>query len=100
MGDIADMMLDGTLCEGCGVYMGDAQGIPGRCAGCAEAPAPRAPKRPVARSSKADLPKWKQASQGDTSVRYHCNHCLRHFPTQGGADDHVRGTHRRNGATP
>lgn len=26
MGDIADMMLDGTLCEGCGVFLGEASG--------------------------------------------------------------------------
>ncbi len=31
MGDIADMMLDGTLCEGCGEYIGDATGFPGYC---------------------------------------------------------------------
>lgn len=32
MGDIADMMLDGTLCEGCGVYIeGDADGFPRYC---------------------------------------------------------------------
>ncbi len=35
MGDIADMMLDGTLCEGCGVYLGGVgDGIPRRCRGC------------------------------------------------------------------
>lgn len=35
MGDIAEMMLDGTLCEGCGVYLGGvAQGIPRRCYDC------------------------------------------------------------------
>lgn len=36
MGEIADMMLDGTLCEGCGVYLEDedSDGVPRRCAGC------------------------------------------------------------------
>lgn len=34
MGEIADMMLDGTLCEGCGEYLGDDGGYPVRCAGC------------------------------------------------------------------
>ena len=34
MGDVADMMLDGTLCEGCGVYMGDGVGYPRRCSSC------------------------------------------------------------------
>ncbi len=36
MGDIADMMLEGTLCEGCGVYMGDECGFPRMCKGCAK----------------------------------------------------------------
>lgn len=35
MGDIADMMLDGTLCEGCGVYLpGEGEGIPRYCRDC------------------------------------------------------------------
>lgn len=34
MGEIAEMMLDGTLCEGCGVYMGADTGFPVRCAQC------------------------------------------------------------------
>ena len=35
MGDVSEMMLDGTLCEGCGVYMdGEADGYPVRCASC------------------------------------------------------------------
>ena len=34
MGDIADMMLDGTLCEGCGVSLGRGDGYPRRCASC------------------------------------------------------------------
>lgn len=32
MGEIADMMLDGTLCEACGTYMeGDGDGFPRYC---------------------------------------------------------------------
>lgn len=34
MGDIANMMLDGILCEGCGVYLGDSTGYPRRCNSC------------------------------------------------------------------
>lgn len=36
MGEIAEMMLDGTLCECCGVYLGDADGLPCRCASCGD----------------------------------------------------------------
>jgi hypothetical protein len=39
MGDIADMMLEGTLCEQCGVYLNnDRPGHPRCCADCAEDP--------------------------------------------------------------
>ncbi len=40
MGEIADMMLDGTMCQGCGVWMddilngADAPGYPRFCGGC------------------------------------------------------------------
>lgn len=37
MGDIADMMLDGILCEGCGVYLdGIAPGYPRYCHSCSK----------------------------------------------------------------
>ena len=35
MGEIADMMLDGTLCERCGEYLGTDNGYPTYCASCA-----------------------------------------------------------------
>ena len=36
MGDIADAMLDGTLCQGCGVYLEiDPPGHPVWCPDCA-----------------------------------------------------------------
>lgn len=34
MGDVADMMLDGTLCEQCGAYMGEPSGTPVSCGLC------------------------------------------------------------------
>lgn len=34
MGEIADMMLEGVLCETCGEYIGDEVGYPRRCAAC------------------------------------------------------------------
>lgn len=38
MGETAEMMLDGTLCEGCGVYLedGGGEGFPRRCSQCGE----------------------------------------------------------------
>lgn len=44
MGEIAEMMLDGTLCEGCGEYLeGEGMGFPRYCSGCARDRAPRGP---------------------------------------------------------
>ena len=34
MGEIADMMLDGTLCEQCGEFIDDDGGFPRLCASC------------------------------------------------------------------
>jgi len=34
MGDVAEMMLEGTLCETCGVFIGDGDGYPRRCRSC------------------------------------------------------------------
>lgn len=35
MGEVAEMMLDGTLCQVCGEFMGGAgDGFPVTCAGC------------------------------------------------------------------
>ncbi len=34
MGDIADMMLDGTICQGCGDHIGDGDGFPVYCGSC------------------------------------------------------------------
>lgn len=34
MGEIADMMLDGTLCEWCGAYLDEAVGHTRLCSGC------------------------------------------------------------------
>lgn len=37
MGDIADMMLDGTMCQGCGEWLcdgADGPGYPGYCSSC------------------------------------------------------------------
>jgi len=34
MGEISEMMLDGTLCECCGTFLGDAEGFVRRCSAC------------------------------------------------------------------
>ena len=34
MGEVADMMLDGTLCQTCGEYLGNPTGHPRSCRNC------------------------------------------------------------------
>lgn len=34
MGEIAEAMINGTLCEGCGKFIGVGSGYPRRCDGC------------------------------------------------------------------
>lgn len=45
MGDVVDAILEGTLCEVCGVYLEDAEGYPRKCWSCEvgsrPAPAPK-----------------------------------------------------------
>jgi hypothetical protein len=47
MGEISDMMLDGTLCEACGEFIDDDQGgeFPRRCAACSQEDPPEKPKK-------------------------------------------------------
>lgn len=34
MGEVAEMMLDGTLCQHCGTFIGEAEGYPKTCDSC------------------------------------------------------------------
>jgi hypothetical protein len=47
MGDIAEMMLGGTLCECCGLYIGKPIGFPRRCADCSPDKNPKKHKKPA-----------------------------------------------------
>lgn len=48
MGEIADMMLEGAMCQECGEFIENALGFPGLCAGCSA----RARKREPAAKKK------------------------------------------------
>lgn len=42
MGEIAEMMLNGDLCEGCGIYLpGDGEGFPRYCHDCTVEQSPK-----------------------------------------------------------
>ncbi|WP_176047869.1 hypothetical protein [Burkholderia sp. BCC1644] len=74
MGEIAEMMLDGTLCEGCGVYLeGDGEGFPRRCDDCGPADDYVAAGTPL-------------------SKKVRCCHCPR-LVTRAGLKDHMDSKH-------
>lgn len=85
MGEVADMMLEGILCEGCGVYLGDEIGYPRRCKDCEtrDAPAKRRPflNVPGGRKTKGYTP------------RFACSSCYRSFTTQQGLQQHRKDKH-------
>lgn len=45
MGEIADLMLDGTLCAQCGVYLGQEYGMPMYCSACRPPVMSQSPRR-------------------------------------------------------
>lgn len=78
MGEIADMMLDGTLCQGCGVYLGDdGLGFPTFCASCRREHRENAPARYPAPHNPAKVA---------------CQSCGQHVKAAGLAD-HMRDKH-------
>lgn len=83
MGDIADMILEGLLCEGCGAYIDDdSDGVPRRCGDCQRFDAQEARSRPA----KASAPKT------------NCPTCNRRVKLAGLAD-HQRDAHGVKGTT-
>lgn len=57
MGDIADAMLDGTLCSCCGTYLADeGVGYPVTCAGCGGGDMPDIPRSARRRRSPKPAP--------------------------------------------
>ena len=70
MGEIAEMMIDGTLCEGCGVYLdGESYGVARRC--------------PCCRKSQNNLPPLTKVA---------CKTCGRNVKAAG-LNDHMRDAH-------
>lgn len=77
MGEYAEMMLDGTCCEGCGEYLGNGDGFPRYCSPECE------PK---------DI-RSQQSRQKPSPRPYDCRHCGRIALTGHGVFSHVREKH-------
>lgn len=101
MGEYADMILDGTICQKCSCVIEDSLGeFPQDCVDCKVltlddiAQGRHKKKAKPATPPAQPLPKWKGESDDDVTPRYHCNHCPRHFKTDESARDHVRSMHK------
>lgn len=93
MGEIAEAMLDGTLCAGCGEFLGQDAGFPIYCTGC-RPPAP--PVRNRGRKRELDgqsaLPRFSPYSVPPRTGTIQCAHCPRWIKPIGMAQ-HMRDKH-------
>lgn len=81
MGEIAEMMLDGTLCEGCGEFLGDPVGYPRYCSRCDGTKKMKLTK-PQVKTQIRVQPKVQTVAQHRGAphhykirISYHCPHC-------------------------
>jgi hypothetical protein len=84
VGEIADMMLDGTMCQGCGVWLhdgNDGPGYPGFCADCQPKEGRSGPRSFNAPANPAKVA---------------CEVCGRHVKAAG-LKDHMRDKHGSQG---
>jgi hypothetical protein len=83
MGEIAEMMLDGTLCEGCGEFLD--RGSPGfaqYCGGC----------RPAASQAHGSL-RYQQNVEARARKTEACPECGKRFRKAIAVEDHRRAVH-------
>lgn len=92
MGEIAEAMLDGTLCAGCGEFLGSDAGYPVMCAYCrrAERSEPRIPS-----FSRYKVKPSPRAEAGKIA----CPVCQKRVKAAG-LGDHVRDVHPETQAKP
>lgn len=83
-GEIAEMMLDGTLCSCCGEYLGEDGGYPMMCAGC----------RRESRERERGNSRQETPEQVAARKPYQCPSCKKRFRKAIGLDDHIRTMHK------
>jgi hypothetical protein len=77
MGEIADMMLDGTLCVQCGVFIGNPVGYPVNCGCESDSMSVPGPSRKKPKAKKT-IP---------------CAHCPKKFGSPEARDQHTQAAH-------
>lgn len=100
MGEIADMMLDGTLCAGCGDYIGDGGSFAIYCPGCepggaSSRPAAKQPMTPAAqRNAKHNRERKARSRAADKPFKCSCGKLCR---TADGLKSHQHAKHGSGG---
>lgn len=89
MGEVAEMMLDGTLCETCGEYLGAPTGYPRKCRNCGGDKGAGSFDFRDTRKVKPKGPKGNPPRPG----RVKCKHCNKMCKKGQGEKDHMRMVH-------
>lgn len=91
MGEYAEMMLDGTCCEGCGEFIGDGDGFPRYCSPqcAADRGVAQAPR--VAQDDRARRAAQNQAQR--SLKKFCCTQCDKRFRVAVGLAQHERDKH-------
>ncbi|MCC8963724.1 hypothetical protein H8A95_15750 [Bradyrhizobium sp. Pear76] len=98
MGEIAEMMLEGILCEGCGELIDeDGVGHPQRCSSCDMSPRTlRSVKRVVGRERQAERHNRERRAAARLRKPFEC-HCGKLCRTERGLEAHKRDKHGAGG---
>jgi hypothetical protein len=83
MGDVADMMLDGTLCQTCGEYLGNPTGYPRSCRSCGGDKG----------AGPFDFRPTKKLKPAPKGKKVQCQYCNRKAKEGRGMADHMRVMH-------
>lgn len=98
MGEIAEMMLDGTLCENCGDFIGEGSGFPRYCsAACAKDRGAATDGAQVARPShnatKAQRINTEREIAAGGIKKFNCDSCSKRFRYATALAQHERDKH-------
>ncbi len=92
-GEIAEMMLEGILCEGCGEYIGEGEGFPGYCSEECARGRGMPWCEPVERESPQVKAERKRARATAMEPRC-CLFCGKKCSNEQGVNDHMKAVHR------
>jgi hypothetical protein len=100
MGEIAEMILHGILCESCGEFIGDGAGYPRRCGAPACRPARQRPQPAPLRAREAARLDRKRQAIARAEKPFVCVSCGKRFRAERGLAQHTSDVHAKRPAVP